>query len=201
MSVEMLAVYPVSEYRLVIVLPPVLQESIGKLKKSFSDTYQCPASVSGLSVITLIRFQQYEMMEPKIIHRIALLARAQHAFLVELSGFAGLPTHSIYIPCTTQVALSENTKTFRSLLSLLKPDKERKPHFVNDPYVPFASKLIPWQYEKGWLEMRHTHFSGKCMVGDYWLQKRKEGGTQFENLKKFPLMHIRETCEQGNLFS
>lgn len=201
MSVEFLATYPVSEYRLVIVLPPVLQENIGKLKKSFSEDYACPASVSGQSVITLIRFQQYEMMERKIIHRMELIARSQHEFLIEISGFASLPAHSIYIPCTTQEALSENCKAFRSLSPLLKPDKERKPHFVSDPFVPFAYKLLPWQFEKGWLEMSHTHFSGKCMVENYWLQKRKEAGARFENLKKFPLMHVRETCEQGDLFS
>lgn len=67
--------------------------------------------------------------------------------------------------------------------------------------MPFAHKLLPWQYEKGWLELSHTHFSGRFLVGYFWLQKRKEGGTHFENLKKLPLMHVKETCEQGNLFS
>ncbi len=200
MLAEILSNYAVAEYRLVVALPPVLQERIVELKKKFADAYDCPEAVSGRPVITLIRFQQYEMMELKILRRMELLAMAQHEFLVEMSDFGSLPSHSIYIPITTQGALTERIRAFRSLLPLLKPDKERKPHYVSEPYLPFAHKLLPWQYEKGWLEMSHTHFSGRFIADHFWLQRRRKGETRFEKFKKLPLMHVRETCQQGSLF-
>ena len=43
-------------------------------------------------------------------------------------------------------------------------NKDNKPHFMNDPHLTVARKLLPWQYEKGWLDYSHRHFTGRFIA-------------------------------------
>jgi hypothetical protein len=57
----------------------------------------------------------------------------------------------------------------------MKLDKDHKPHFIDDPYITIARKLLPFQYEKGWLEYSHKSFTGRFVADGMLLLKRREG--------------------------
>lgn len=201
METDMLASYAIAEYTLAIEPPAALVEKIKAVKKQFAEKYDCPSALKSRSQIVLIRFQQYEMLEQKILHRLQVQAAAQHSFIVELTDFESLPTHSIFIHIRTKTQITELVKSFRPMQQLLKIDKDRKPHFITDPYINIAVKLLPWQYEKGWLELSNTHFSGRFVAEQLVLLRRRAGEGKYETLKKFQLLNERGTITQGALFT
>ncbi|HEY1017683.1 MAG TPA: 2'-5' RNA ligase family protein [Sediminibacterium sp.] len=200
MPSEILSGYATAEYRLVIEPPEVLREELLRLKKYFSETYDCAAAALGKPQITLLRFEQYEMIEKRIIHRLQLLVAAQDAFLVEMDGFSSFPTHTICFQLTTQEAAKALVKSIRPIQHLLKIDKERKPHFITEPYITLAASLLPWQYEKGWLEMSNTHFSGKFMAEELVLLRKREGEKRYETVQRFVMKNEKTVTVQGALF-
>lgn len=200
MQTEILSSYATAEYLLVIEPHEALRNEIMQVKKYFADSYACPAAAMGKANITLCRFQQYEMIEQRILHRLQLLATAHASFMVELHDFGSFPTHSIYINVTTKTQIVELVKALRPIQHFLKIDKDRKPHFITEPFVTVARKLLPWQYEKGWLEMSHTHFSGRFVADHLLLLRKREGEKRYAMIKKFRLLNVKESITQGQLF-
>ena len=197
---DILSSYATAQYLLVIEPHEALCNEIKQLKKYFADSYECPAAATGKPNLTLVRFEQYEMIEQRIVHRLQLMVTAQASFMVELHDFGSFPTHSIFVNVTTQTQIVELIKSFRPLQHLLKIDKERKPHFITEPFITIARKLVPWQYEKGWLEFSHTHFSGRFVVDHVLLLRKREGEKRYETVKKFRMMNVKESVRQGGLF-
>lgn len=185
---------------LVIEPPEVLRDELQAVKKHFADSYDCAAAAMGRPHIILLRFQQFEMMEKRIIHRLQVLTEAHAAFLVELGDFSSFPTHTICFRVCTQTQVGQLVKSLRTAQHLLKIDKERKPHFITEPYITLAAKLLPWQYEKGWLEMSHTHFSGRFMAEQLVLLRRREGEKKYETVKRFVMKNEKTHVVQGALF-
>lgn len=200
MHSDLISSFATAEYRLVAELPQALRESVQKVKQYFADTYDCAPAAMGKPHITLLRFSQYEMTEPRIVRRMEQVATERAAFMVELNGFGSFPSHTIFFSVATQTQLTELIKSFRPLQPLLKMDKEHKPHFINEPYITLAAKLLPWQYEKGWLEMSNTHFSGKFMAEQLVLLRRREGEKGYAVVKRFALKNEKKEVTQGNLF-
>ncbi len=201
MNTEILSEYATADYLLVLEPHEALREEIMQVKNYFGKTYDCAASVSGKPNITLVRFTQYEMIEQRIVRRLQMIATEHASFVVELNDFGSFPSHSIFLNVTTKNQIIELVKSFRPIQHLLKIDKDRKPHFITDPYINIARKLLPWQYEKGWLEMSNTHFSGKFVADQLLLLRKREGEKRYETLRKFKLMNEKIITKQGELFA
>jgi 2'-5' RNA ligase len=195
-----MADFSTAQYLLVAEPHTALTEEIRKLKQYFASTYDCPAAAAGKSNITLARFEQYEMLESKILHRLKLVATAQSSFIVELHDFGSFPTHTIFLNITTKTQWVQLARSLRPMQQLLTIDKERKVHIITDPYIPIARKLLPWQYEKGWLEYSHTHFSGRFVLDQLVLLRKRTGETNYSSIGKFKLMNVKEEIKQGQLF-
>lgn len=192
--------YATAQYLLVVQPHQALCDEIAKVKKQFAENYDCPAAATAKPNITLARFTQYEMLERRILHRLELIAMAQSSFVVELHGFGSFPTHSIFVNVTTKTQFTELVRALRPIQQLMKLDKDHKPHFITDPFITIARKLLPWQYEKGWLELSNTHFSGRFVVNEMVLLRKREGDMRYEMVRKFKLMNVKEEIVQGNLF-
>jgi len=201
MQSEILSSYTTTQYLLVIEPHEALRTEILRIKKYFAETYDCPAAATGRPNITLARFEQFDMVEQRIIHRLQLLATAHNSFVVELHDFESYPTHSIFINVTTKTQIVELVKALRPMQHLLKIDKDRKPHFITEPHITIARKLLPWQYEKGWLELSNTHFSGRFVVDHLLLLRKRHGDNHFTTVKKFKLLNEKVSTVQGQLFN
>lgn len=200
MSQEILSSFATADYRLVAEPPAALRASLFAVKKHFAAQYDCPAAAGGRADITLLRFTQYEMQEARILRRLEPLIAERASFLVALNGFGSFPSHTIFFSITTQTQLLELVKSFRPMQQLLTMDQLHKPHFIHTPYINLAVKLLPWQYEKGWLEMHHTHFSGKFMAEQLVLLRKRAGEKNYAAVKRFGLKNERKEVVQGNLF-
>jgi 2'-5' RNA ligase len=192
--------YATAQYLLVVQPHQALCDEIQLIKKNFAESYDCPAAAAGKPNITLARFTQYEMLEQRIVHRMERIATAQPSFVVELHDFGSFPTHSIYLNVTTKTQFVELVKSLRPIQQMMKLDKDNKPHFITEPFITIARKLIPWQYEKGWLELSNTHFSGRFVVNEMILLRKRDGEMKYETVRKFRMMNVKEEVVQGNLF-
>ncbi len=65
----------------------------------------------------------------------------------------------------------------------MKIDKDNKPYFITEPHLTIARKLLPWQYEKGWLEYQHRNFHGR-FIADHALLLKRKAGEKYKTCRK-----------------
>jgi 2'-5' RNA ligase len=191
--------YRLCEYLLVIQPHQELWNKIVKIKKEFAEKYEAPSAEWSKPHITLVKFSQLQMMEERIANRLKMIAMAMPPFKVELKDFGSFPSHTIHINVDTKVAIQMLVKHLKSVQSLLKT-KEQKPHFIDNPHITIARQLLPWQYEKGWLEYSNRHFTGKFIANNMLLLKRPDGNKAYQAIKKFEFLNMPVVTTQGALF-
>lgn len=193
--------YKVNEYLLILNPHEELRNKIMNVKKEFYEKYKAENARWGKPHITLVNFLQYEMMEERIINRLNLIAMGYHSIKVELKDFGSFPSHTIYINITSKVPIQGLVKTIRTETQrLMKFDEDNKPHFILEPHLTIARRLMPWQYEQGWLEYSHKHFTGRFIADGMLLLKRPVGEMKYEIAKRFEFQNLPVSTRQGELF-
>jgi 2'-5' RNA ligase len=202
MKNEMLSLpsYRMCEYLLVLQPDEELWNKVMKVKDDFFEKYEAPSAKWGKPHITLVKFVQLQMIEARIINRLKMLAMAMPAFKVELKDFGSFPSHTIYINVETKVAIQMLTKSLKAAQPLMKT-KEHKPHFMDNPHLIVARQLLPWQYEKGWLEYSHKNFTGRFIAKDMLLLQRPEGSKSYKTIERFEFLNMPVVTTQGQLFA
>jgi hypothetical protein len=85
----------------------------------------------------------------------------------------------------------------------MKLNDDNKPHFILEPHIPVARKLLPWQYEKGWLEYSNKHFTGRFIADGMLLLKRpvdEIDNYRYQIVEKFQFQNLPVVTKQGELF-
>ncbi|MFM6924656.1 MAG: 2'-5' RNA ligase family protein [Ferruginibacter sp.] len=193
--------YKIYEYLLVLNPHEELRNKIMNVKNAFYEKYKAENARWGKPYITLVNFIQYEMMEERIVNRLHVIAMGYHTIKVELKDFGSFPSHTIYINITSKLPIQSLVKTIRTETQrLMKFDDDHKPHFMLEPHLTIARKLKPWQYEQGWLEYSHKHFTGRFIADGMLLLKRPVGEMKYEIAKRFEFQNLPVATKQGVLF-
>ena len=193
--------YRVYEYLLVLSPHEELANKIAQVKKEFNDEYKVSSVIGAKSYLTLVTFNQYEMMEERIVNRLKVVAMGYPPFKVELKDFGSFPSHTIYINVISKIPVQGLVKEVRSEAQrLMKLNDENKPHFIMEPHLTIARKLKPWQYEKGWLEYSNKHFTGRFIADKMILLKRPAGELSYRIAQRFEFQNLPVTTKQGELF-
>ena len=191
----------VNEYLLIIQPNEDVKQKINTIKKDFAEKYECPQALYSKPHITLVKFKQYEMNEQKIIHSINNIVCQKAPIQVSINGFESFPTHTIYFNVETKNVIVEIVKSLKPVQAMLKLDKENKPHFITTPHLTLARKLLPWQYEKAWLEYSNTHFTASFIVNDIVLLRRNEITKKYSIAATFSLNNeVKMMAHQTSLF-
>jgi 2'-5' RNA ligase len=191
--------YKLCQYLLVLQPHEELCNKIVSLKKEFAQKFEAPGAEWGKPQITLARFSQLQLMQDRIVNRLKMISMAMPAFKVELKDFGSFPAHTIYIKVDTKVAIQLLVKQLKTAQSLLKT-KEHKPHFIDESHISIARNLLPWQYEKSWLEYSQKHFSGRFIANNMLLLRRVEGMKSYQPVQKFAFLNMPVVTTQGSLF-
>jgi 2'-5' RNA ligase len=189
-----------AEYMVVLQPHEDLYNKIMRMKQEFVDAYENKMAVALKPHIALVRFLQYQLKEPQIHNRIRMLAMSLPAFKVDLDGFGSYPSHTIYIKVQTQEPIKAIAKKLKEAQSLMTINKENKPHFLNEPHIAISRKLLPWQYEKGWLEYSNRHFHGSFIADQLLFMKRPHGSKAWQIIDRFTLLNLPVEAKQGDLF-
>ena len=189
-----------NEYLLVLNPREELCARIQRVKKEFYDAYQAPTAIGGKPNLTLVRFTQLELMEERIVQRLRTIAMGFCPFKVELKDFGSYPSHTIFINVTSKLPIRGLTGEIRDVQRLMKLDKDHKPHFIDEPHLPIARKLLPWQYEKAWLEYSNKSFTGRFIADAMLMLRRREGDRAWQITERFAFQNLPVSTRQGELF-
>lgn len=197
--------YRVFDYLLVLSPHDELRSRITQVRKEFYEAYKGETGLknigNGKPHLALVNFTQYGINEERIMSRLKTVAMGYHPFKVELKDFGTFPTHTIYINVTSRLPIQNLVKTIRSESQrLMKFDDEHKPHFIMEPFITVGRKLLPWQYEKGWLDYSNKHFTGKFIADSMLLLKREVGEMKFQVVQRFEFQNLPVITRQGELF-
>jgi 2'-5' RNA ligase len=193
--------YRIFEYLLVLNPHEELRNKIMKVKREFYDMHQSPTALGGKPNIILANFLQYEMMEERLLNRLKVVAMGFHPIKVELKDFGSFPSHTIYINVISKVPVQTLVKEVRKETQrLMKLNDDNKPHFILEPHLTIASKLQPWQYEKGWLEYSNKNFTGRFIAEGMLLLKRPLDEKKYQVVQRFEFQNLPVTTKQGELF-
>jgi 2'-5' RNA ligase len=205
-----------NEYMLILNPHEELRGRIHQVKKEFYDAYQAPAALGGKPHLALVRFTQLALMEERIIQRLRVIAMGYCPFKVELKDFGSFPSHTIYIQVTSKLPIRGLLTEIREIQRLMKPDKDHRPQFIEEPHIPIARKLLPWQYEKGWQEYGNRSFTGRFIADGMLLLKRQGGDSgdgqssgsrnswasrAWQISERFAFQNLPVATKQGQLFS
>ena len=193
--------YRVYEYLLVLNPHEELRNKITAVKTEFYNTYQAETAKMGKATFTLVNFLQYGLMEDRIVNRLKMIAMGFHPVKIELKDYGSFPSHTIYINVTSKVPVQNLVKQIRTEAQrLMKLNEDNKPHFIMEPHMTIARRLLPWQYEKGWLEYSHKHFTGKFIADSMLLLKRPVFELKYEIVQRFEFQNLPVNTTQGELF-
>ncbi len=191
--------YQYCEYMLILNPHEALSHKINKVKEAFSKSF-ATNMVYGSTRLIISRFTQSEMAEQRIISRLKMVAMSQPPFKVELKDFGSFPTHSIFINVTSKLPIKRLVKSIRQIQQSLTMDKDHKPYFNEEPYFIIGSKLLPWQYEKGWLEYSNRQFTGRFIADQMLLLKRRAGDKRYQIAEHLKFENLPVSTRQGELF-
>lgn len=193
--------YRVNEYQLVLAPHEELRNKIRSAREAFYKRYKIQAPKNQSVNLSLLKFYNRELMEEKIVHRMQLMAMGQTPFKVEINNYMSFPTHSIIIKVDTKLPIHNLTSQLKPYGRLLKMNNELKPVFFDEPYFLLAGRLKPWQYEEGWLEYSHKHFTGRFIADSMLLLKRPYGErSAFQIVKRFEFQDLPVVTRQASLF-
>jgi len=198
--------YRVYEYLVVLDPHKELRNRIVQVKKDFFEVYKASTAIGGKPHVTLVNFLQYELMEERLVNRLKTVAMGYYPIKVELKDYGSFPSHTIYINVTSKLPVQNLVKEIRAQSQrLMKLNDDNKPHFIMEPYIVIARKLLPWQYEKGWLEYSSKHFTGRFIADSMLLLKRPAGEAdgprmKFQVVERFQFQNLPVVTKQGELF-
>ncbi|MEO7445199.1 MAG: 2'-5' RNA ligase family protein [Ferruginibacter sp.] len=194
--------YDVHEYLVVLQPHEEVQTKITQVKKIFAEEFLNEHALYSRPHIALVRFKQLAMQEEKIISRLKNIAMGLAPVKIELSDYGSFPAHTIYINVKTKLPVQYIVKKIRTdAQRLMKLDADNKPHFLIDPYIPIARKLVPWQYEKAWEKYAHKNFTGRFIADGILVLRRKEGEKNYQVLRRLTFDNLPVNTTQASLFS
>jgi len=189
--------YRINEYLLILSPHEELKNRIMQVKKEFYEKYDAKTALWSKAHVTLVKFSQIEMLEERIVNRLKTIAMGYHPIKIELKDFGSFPSHTIYINVKTKEPVRNLVKEIKDVQRLMKLDNDNKPHFIDEPHLTVARKLLPWQYEKGWLEYSNRHFTGRFIAESMLLLKRRQGEMAWKIAQRFEFMNLPVATKQG----
>ncbi len=193
--------YRVFEYLLVLNPHQELSRKIGEIRKDFNMEYKIAGVPGSRANLALLKFEQLEMTESRIVQKLHTIAMGYPPFKVEIKDFASFPSHTIYLNVVSKIPIQNLVKTIRTEAQrLLKYDPEKTPHFMLEPHFTIGMKLKPWQYEKAWLAYSNKHFTSRFIADEMILLKRMVGERSWVVANRFRFENLPVTTKQGELF-
>jgi len=198
-TIQQIPRYHYNEYLLVLTPHEVLRDKIFKVKKEFSEKYKAHGALYSKPHITLVNFVQFEMREERLVNHLKTIAMSYQPFKVDLKDYGSFPSHTIFIHVESKQQVKNLIKELKPVQHLMTLNKENKPHFIDNPHLTVARKLLAWQYEKGWLDYSNQHFTGRFVADGMLLLRRKIGG-KYQLVRRFEFSNLPTKIQQAQLF-
>ena len=200
---------PYFEYLLVLKPNASVNEKILQIKEEFSKKFKVLTARHSYPHIILVNFLQFKMRETQLINCLNTIAMGYHPFPVTLKDYESFPCHTIIINIESKQQVRNLIKELAPVRQLMTLNKEKKPHFMDDPHLTVARSLLPWQYEQSWNEYRRKHFTAHFIAESMALLRRplavnsdrKIVPGKYQKVMQFQFLNLPVTTRQGELFN
>ena len=200
-QIKQLPGYQVNEYKLVLVPHEDLSLKIMEVRDRFNKKIKTEQPITSLPEVLLAGFKILKQNELRLINRLKIISMGLPLIKVEVKNYGSFPSHTIFLNVTSKLPIGNLVKKIRTdAQMLMKLDNDNKPHFPTDSYITIARKLLPWQYEKAWLELKDKNFTGRFIASRMLLLKRKEGEFKYKPVENFQFENLPIETKQGELF-
>ena len=200
---------PYYEYLLVIKPTENVNEKILQVKEEFSKKFAVLQATHSYPHITLVNFLQFKMLENRLINRLNTIAMGYHPFTVNLKDFGSFPSHTVFINIESKQQVRNLVKELAPARQLMTLNKEEKPHFIDNPHLTVARRLLAWQYEQSWNEYQHKHFTAHFIAERMLLLRRPLAASsdgeiirgKYQKIMQFKFLNLPVATKQGELFA
>jgi 2'-5' RNA ligase len=200
---------PFCEYLLVLKPNSNVNEKVLQVKEEFSGKFKIPQAKHSYPHITLANFLQFKMVENRLVNRLNTIAVGYHSFTVSLKDYGSFPSHTLFINIETKQQIRNLVKELAPARQLMTLNKDKKPHFINNPHLTVGRSLLPWQYEQSWNEYQHKHFTAHFFAESMSLLRRplaiqsdgKVMPGKYQQIMEFKFMDLPTATKQGELFA
>ncbi len=200
--------YKYAEYLLVLNPHEYLRDKINLVKKDFYEKYKASTALYSKPHITLVNFVQFEIREAPLLNCLKRIAMGYQPFKVVLKDYGNFPSHTIYINIESKQQVKNLVKELKPAQPLMALNKDNKPHFIENPHLTIARKLLPWQYERSWLDYSNSYFTGSFIAEEMLLLKRPlevraDGSFQagkYKMIQQFEFKNLPVNSKQGEIF-
>lgn len=192
--------FELNEYLLVLSPHEDLVQQVSRVKKKFAEDYDTKEAMSSNANIMLCKFYHYAATEARMKTKLSAVATRINSFMIELEDFGSLPAHTIYINVKTKNKINELVREIKDSKALLSISKEHKAYYPEEPYIAIARKLVPYQFEKGWLEYSNSHFKGSFAANEMTLLRLDKNTKRYVLVQKLRFMNKHVEVKQGELF-
>ncbi len=176
------------EYLMVLSPPEALWQRIMEVKGYFGNKYKAPLALKTKPHITLVHFFSPAISQATLVSKLGRVTDALSPFMITLDNFGSFPCHTIFTQVTTRQPIRDIVNGIKAARDYMKIP-EQAPHFIDEPHLTIARKLLPWQYEQGWLEFSNLDFKGRFMADELLLLHRPSDGVPhaYQVTQQFPL--------------
>lgn len=197
------------EYLLVIKPNANVTEKILQVKEQFSEKFKIVQAKQSYPQITLVKFFQFKVIESRLINRLNTIAMGYHPFKVSLKNYGSFPRHTVFINIDSKQQVRNLVKELAPARQLMTLDKDKSPHFIDNPHLIIGRSLLPWQYEQSWNEYQHKHFTAHFIAEGMSLLRRpltnqpdgKIIPGKYQKVMQFKFMNLPIATKQGDLFA
>ena len=197
--VQLMPGYHLHEYQLVIIPHEDLRHRIQQARNDFAEKYQLERPWQGAAHLCLVIFRQVEMLEDKIQQALKAIIMGVRPFRVQIDGFASYPSHSIHFNITTGSLLMALVKQLKQAGRIMR-SADGEPHWIQDPNIMLANKLLPRQYEKGWADYKNRSFTAG-FIADVLVRLKNTGcSIRLQVVSRFECLDNPVLTKQGELF-
>lgn len=197
--IQLMPGYRVHEYQLAIIPHEELRHRIAQVRSDFAEKFRLDRPWQGAAHLTLVRFRQVEMLEDKLQQTLKAIIMGIRPFRISIDGYASVPTHSVQLNVTTRSPLTELVKQLRQAGRIMR-SSEGEPHWIQDPNILVAGRLLPWQYEQGWSDYRNRSFTAHFMADELVLLKKTVSASRLQVAGRFECLDMPVLTRQGELF-
>lgn len=191
-----------NDYLIIIRPHAELLNKIIQVKQVFADKFKNENALYIKPHLALVKFSQFAMAEERIVNKLKALSMGLTPVKIELKDFGNYPSHTIFVNVTSKIQIEILVKSIRiNMQQLMRADKDNKPYFIMQPNFNIGQKLLPWQFEKAWLEYSHRQFTGRFIVDEMLLLRRKNDERKYFIVERFQLKNMPVSTTQGTLFN
>ncbi len=169
--------HKINQYLLVLSLQPILRNNVLPIKEECYKAGQAKNDGWDEPYFTLATFNQYAMMESRIVSKLKATGMGQQPFTVMLKHGGSFAFHTIDMDVAKKEPVRQLVKAIRLQHECMALNPSSQPHFCDMSRTAIAQQLSKGQFDSQWPGYNKMTFDGEWLADSMLLFRRPAGTT------------------------